>query len=73
MSLPVAKIEPLRTRSSRSSLGVDQVAVVGDGDLAVRAVDQERLRVLQLALARGGVAGVADGKMAGQLLQRASR
>ena len=28
--------------------GVDEVAVVGDGDLAVRAVDQERLRVLEL-------------------------
>ena len=30
-------------------VGVDEVAVVADGDLAVRAVDQDRLRVRQLA------------------------
>src|SRR5688572_17931753 len=33
--------------------GVDQVAVVADADLAVHAVDQDRLRVRQLALAGG--------------------
>ena len=46
MSLLVWKIDPPRTSSSRSSLRVDEVAVVRDGNLAVRAVDQERLRVL---------------------------
>ena len=53
-------------------VGVDQVAVVGDRDLAVRAVDQERLGVLELALARGRVARVADGEMAGQRLRVSS-
>ncbi len=42
-------------------LGVDEVAVVADGDLAVRAVDQDRLRVLEAAFAGGRVADVADG------------
>ena len=50
--------------------GVDEVAVVRDGDLAVRAVDQERLRVLELALARGRIARVPDRDVPGQRLQR---
>ena len=37
-----------------------------DRDLAVGAVDQERLRVLQPALTGGRVAGVADRQMPGQ-------
>ena len=41
-------------------LRVDEVAVVADGDLAVRAVDQEGLRVLELALSGGRVADVPD-------------
>ena len=52
---------------------VDEVAVVGDGDLAVGAVDQERLRVLELALAGGRVARVADGEVPGQRLERLLR
>ena len=60
MSLLVWKIDPSRTSWSRSSRGVDQVAVVRDGDLAVRAVDQDRLRVQQPALAGRRVAGVPD-------------
>ena len=54
---------------SRSSPRVDQVAVVRDGDLPVRAIDQDRLGVLQRALARGRIAGVADGEVPGQRLR----
>ena len=50
--------------------GVDEVAVVADGDLAVGAVDEERLRVLELALAGGRVAGVPDRDVAGKRLER---
>ena len=52
---------------------VDEVAVVADGDLAVRAVDEERLGVLELALAGGRIARVADGDVAGQRLRASSR
>ena len=45
---------------------VDEVAVVADRDLAVRAVDQDRLRVEQLALAGRRVADVADRRSARQ-------
>ena len=51
--------------------GVHQVAVVRDGDLAVRAVDQDRLGVLQAALAGGRIARVPDGDVPGQGLERA--
>jgi hypothetical protein len=47
-------------------VGVDQVAVVGDGDRAARVVEQERLGVAQLGAAGGRVAGVADGRAPGQ-------
>ena len=50
--------------------GVDEVAVVAHGDLAVRAVDEEWLRVLELALARGRVACVPDRDVTGKRLQR---
>jgi hypothetical protein len=49
--------------------GVGQVAVVGDGDLATRAVHGEGLGVFQLRGAGGGIAGVADGKVADELMQ----
>ena len=49
---------------------VDEIAVVRDGDLSVRAVDQERLRVLELALAGRRVARVADGRCGRQRLER---
>ena len=47
-------------------LRVDEVAVVGDRDLAVRAVDEDGLRVGQAALTGGRIAVVADGGMPGQ-------
>src|SRR5262249_2145672 len=50
---------------------VDEVAVVRDRDLAVRAVDEDRLRVEELALARRRVPCVADGDVPGQRLERA--
>ena len=40
---------------------VHQIAVVADGDLAVHALDEQRLRVLEPALARGRIPDVADG------------
>ena len=46
--------------------GVGEIAVVADGDLAARAIDDERLGVLDIGTAGGGVADVADGEMAGQ-------
>ena len=49
---------------------VDEVAVVADGDLAVGAVDEERLRVLELALARGRVARVPDRDVPRKRLKR---
>ena len=51
---------------------VDEVAVVAERDLAVRAVDQDRLRVEQLALAGGRVADVAD-RQIGPAASTASR
>ena len=45
---------------------VGQIAVVADGDLAAGAVDDQRLGVLDVGAARGGVADVADGQMPGQ-------
>src|SRR5262249_16459392 len=38
-----------------------QVAVVGDGDLAARAIDRQWLGVAQMGRTGGRVAGVADG------------
>src|SRR5688500_8164286 len=49
--------------------GVHEVPVVTDGDLPVSAVDQERLRILERALARRRVPGVANREMAGQALE----
>ena len=46
---------------------VDQVAVVGDGDEALGGVDADGLGVEQRRVAGGGVAGVADGHVAGEL------
>ena len=66
MSLVVWKIDPCADQIVAQFLRVDQVAVVGDGDLAVRAVDQDRLRVLEAALAGGGIPHMADSARAGQ-------
>ena len=46
--------------------GVDQVPVVAHRDLPVRALDQDRLRVGELALAGGGIANVADRRRTGK-------
>ena len=73
MSLLVWKIEPSRTSSSRSSRALTRLPLWRDGDLPVRAVDQERLRVLELALARRRVARVADRDVARQRRQRRAR
>ena len=54
-------------------LRVDQVAVVRDRDLPVRAVDEDRLRVGQAAVAGRGVARVADGGVPGERGQALGR
>ena len=61
---------PVADQPIADLVGVDDVAVVADADLAVHAVDDDRLRVGQLALAGGRVARVADGDMAGQRRER---
>ena len=61
VSVVVWKIEPCATRLVLEVGGVDQVAVVRDAELPVRALDEQRLRVLDLARAGGRVAHVADG------------
>src|SRR5689334_16061480 len=48
---------------------VDEVAVVTDGDLAVGAVDQNRLRIRQLALAGCRVAHVSNSQTARQMAE----
>ena len=50
-------------------LGVDEVAVVAERDLAVGAGDAERLGVLQAAGAGRRVAGVADGDVAAEVAE----
>ena len=49
---------------------VDEVPVVAEGDLAVRAVDENRLRVDDLAVARRRVPHVADRRIAAERRQR---
>ena len=49
--------------------GVGQVAVVGDGNLAARAIHRERLGVAQVRRAGGGIARVADGHVADEVVQ----
>ena len=41
-------------------IGVDQVAVVRDRDLAAETIDHERLRIFQRARAGGGITRVPD-------------
>ena len=45
---------------------VDQVTVVGDGDLSVAAFDEKWLSVLDRAVAGGGISGVADREVAAE-------
>ena len=49
--------------------GVDEVAVVPDGELAAAAIGHERLGVLDVAGAGGGIADVADGAGAFETLE----
>ena len=49
---------------------VDEVAVVRHRNLAVGAIDEEGLRVVEAALAGRRVARVPDGQMAGEPLER---
>jgi hypothetical protein len=72
VSLLVWKIDPARTSSSRSSPRVHEVAVVARRDLAVRAVDEDRLGVLEPALAGRRIARVADGEVPRQRRSAAS-
>ncbi len=57
VSLLVWKIEPLLDQLVAQLAGVDEVAVVGDGDLPVRAVDQERLGVARAGSRRRSSSG----------------
>ena len=50
--------------------GVHEVAVVRDGDLPVRALNQNRLRVVDFAVSGGRIAHVSDGDGARQLFER---
>ena len=50
--------------------GVGQIAVVGDGDLAARAIHRERLGVAEIGRAGGGITRVADGHVADQIVQQ---
>ena len=50
-------------------VGVHDVAVVGEGDRAAVAVDEDRLRVGGHGVARGRVADVADGAVAAEAIE----
>ena len=52
---------------------VDQVAIVGDGNLPVAAVDEEWLRVFDRAVAGRGIARVADRQMTAETVDRLFR
>jgi hypothetical protein len=49
--------------------GVGEIAVVGDGDLAAHAIHRERLGVAHVRRAGGGIARVADGHVADEVMQ----
>ena len=53
--------------------GIDEIAVVPDRDLPVRAIDQNRLRVIDVAVAGRRVAHVTDRDVAGQFFERLFR
>ena len=55
----------LQTSANRS--GIDEVAVVGNGDCTLVGLHQNGLRVEQGRVSRGGVARVADSKSSAQL------
>ena len=49
--------------------GVDDVAIVCDGQLTVLAVNQKGLSVTEFAAAGGGITGVANGHVTGQWIE----
>jgi len=51
--------------------GVGEIAVVADGDFALVAIDHDGLGVQDGFIAGGGVAGVADGAVAGEFCEDA--
>ena len=69
LSTVVWKIEAAAFEFVAQLGGVGQVAVVGDGDLAARAIAGERLGVAQVGRAGGGIARVADGHVADEVVQ----
>ena len=69
LSTLVWKTSPWSSSSSRSCGGVGEVAVVGDGDLAARAIHRERLGVAEIGRAGGGITRVADGHVADEVVQ----
>ena len=67
------KIDPCAHELVAQLVGVDQIAVVADGDLTVRAIDQNRLRVGEPAFAGGRIADVSDGDVTWQLRRASAR
>ena len=51
--------------------GVGEIAIVADGDFALVAIDHDGLGVEDGFVAGGGIAGVADGAVAGELCEDA--
>ena len=60
-SVEVCELAALGFELGAQQVGVDDVAVVAQGDRAVGAFDEEGLGVFDAAGAGGGVARVADG------------
>ncbi len=72
LSTVVWKSEPSASSVLAKRAGVGQVPVVGDGDLAPRAVGRQRLRIPKMGRPHGRVAGVAHGHVPRQIAQRAT-
>ena len=73
VSLVAVRPKPRPSSSSRRLGGVDDVAVVGDGERAVHRLDEERLDVAHRVGAGRAVAGVADRVVAGERRHRLRR
>ena len=56
----------LRFEPGADLVGVDEVAVVGEGDASFVALDGDGLRVEEGGVSGGGVTGVSDGETAGE-------
>ena len=56
----------VRLELAAQLLGIDQIAVVRDGHGAMRGGGRDGLGIAEIGAARGGVAHVADGPVAGQ-------